>query len=333
MPVLAAADLAATLPENCPFQVTRSWTVENGKLVLKFDVKNKLGVPVEIGSLGIPLILNNNAGYDGDKGKVQNLAAFSDPAIGLDGGYVQAIRMNGQGPTLLIVPEGNTPLEAYEPMQGDVVREASQPSQTMEGFYEWMVHSAAYASNEWRTINDRWVQSHGVSEAYAETDWKELHPWNTPTSETLAPGATRTYGLKFLLASDIRDITKTLVANDRPAALGVPGYILPMEMDGKLFLKYSKEVKSIASVPPGAIEVKKGESAKDGWVQYIVNGKTWGRCDMRIEYTDELGSDHQLRCHQARGQGAGGHGAILVYQRLVHGYQRSFPSRSFRNDL
>ncbi|MGH9593738.1 MAG: DUF5695 domain-containing protein, partial [Bryobacteraceae bacterium] len=88
-PALASADLSATLPDNCPLLVIRTWTVENGRLVLKFNVKNKSDAPVEIGALGIPLIFNNNAGYDGDKGRVQALSAFSDPAIGMDGGYVQ----------------------------------------------------------------------------------------------------------------------------------------------------------------------------------------------------------------------------------------------------
>src|SRR5262245_27863980 len=56
---LASADLAATLGEDCPLQVTRTWAVEGGKLVLKFDLKNKSDKPVEIGALGIPLIFNN----------------------------------------------------------------------------------------------------------------------------------------------------------------------------------------------------------------------------------------------------------------------------------
>jgi hypothetical protein len=127
-----------------------------------------------------------------------------------------------------------------------------------------------------------------MSADYASTDWKTLQPWNTPSSETIAPGATRTYGLKFLLAPELSDITKTLAENNRPVAFGVPGYILPMEMDGKLFVKYGKAVKSIASVPTGAIEVKKGKSAKNGWDQYDLSGKTWGRCNIRIEYADGL---------------------------------------------
>jgi hypothetical protein len=287
-PVLASADLAATLPANCPLQIIRVWTVENGRLVLRFDVKNKSASTVEIGALGIPLIFNNNAGYEGDKGRVQALSAFSDPAIGLDGGYVQVTRLNGHGPSLVVVPEGKTPLEAYEPLQYDKIGDRTPTTQTFEAFYEWMVHSAAYAENEWKTEDTRWVASHGMSADYASTDWKTLKPWNTPTSETLAPGASRSFGLKFLLSPEIRGITETLAANDRPVALGVPGYILPMGMDGKLFLKYSSKVKSLASEPAGAIEAKKGGRAKDGWAAYALRGKTWGRCNVRITYDDGL---------------------------------------------
>lgn len=59
---------------------------------------------------------------------------------------------------------------------------------TFEGFYEWMVHSQAYAENE----------------------WKNAQPWNTPRSLTLAPGESKTYGLKFLVSDSIRNIETTL---------------------------------------------------------------------------------------------------------------------------
>ena len=39
--VLAAADLAATLPADIPLQVKRTWEMLNGKLVLRFELKNK----------------------------------------------------------------------------------------------------------------------------------------------------------------------------------------------------------------------------------------------------------------------------------------------------
>ena len=48
-----------------------------------------------------------------------------------------------------------------------------------------------------------------------------------PTALTLAPGESKTYGLRFLLSDSIRDIENTLAENGGPVAVGVPGYILP----------------------------------------------------------------------------------------------------------
>jgi len=87
---------------------------------------------------------------------------------------------------------------------------------TFEGFYEWMVHS----------------------QAYVEDEWKDVQPWNVPTSLTLAPGESRTYGLRFLLSDSIRHIEQTLVSNQRPVAVGIPGYVLPQDIEARLFLKY-----------------------------------------------------------------------------------------------
>ena len=39
---LAAADLTPTLAEDCPLQVTRSWGLDNGKLVLKFEAQEQV---------------------------------------------------------------------------------------------------------------------------------------------------------------------------------------------------------------------------------------------------------------------------------------------------
>jgi hypothetical protein len=151
-----------------------------------------------------------------------------------------------------------------------------------------MVHSAAYASNEWKTEGERWVRSHGPGGNYANADGKTGEPWNIPTSETLAPGSSRVFGLKFLLSPEIRDIDKTLAANDRPVAIGIPGYIVPMGMEAQLFLKYPRRVKTIVSEPVGAIEAKANTPVKDGWVDYTLHGKAWGRSNLRIEYEDGL---------------------------------------------
>ena len=56
---LSRADLAATLAADIPLQITRTGLLEDGKLVLRFVLKNKSSQPVQIGALGIPMIFNN----------------------------------------------------------------------------------------------------------------------------------------------------------------------------------------------------------------------------------------------------------------------------------
>jgi hypothetical protein len=180
---------------------------------------------------------------------------------------------------LVVVPEGKTPFEAYNPITGPRgrARHAGEPASvlfedltprnmTFEGFYEWMVASAAYQQNE----------------------WKNAEPWNPATSMILRPGQERTVGLRFLIADSIRSIEKTLDTNQRPVAVGVPGYILPEDMEASLFLKYSQPVKNVSVEPAGAMDVLPNGATAHGWKRYTLRGKVWGRARLTITYADGL---------------------------------------------
>ena len=271
--VLAASDLAPTLPSDIPLQVTRMWTLEDGHLVLRFTLKNKSSQPVEIGALGIPMVFNNvlnNRSLEEAHAK----CSFYDPYIGEDAGYLQVTRLSGHGPALLVVPDGNTPFEAYNPILDHPNRWGARPvftdptlrGITFEGFYEWMVHSAAYAENEWKGVNE----------------------WNPPTSLTLKPGGSKTYGVKFLVSDSIRSIEHTLAANQRPVAIGFPGYIVPTDIDARLFLKYPRAVTSFTIEPRGALTISKLPPSAKGWAAYAVKGNHWGRARVTITYADGL---------------------------------------------
>ena len=270
--VLAAADLGPTLPTDIPLQVTRTWALDRGKLVLRFTLKNKTAEAVRVGALGIPMIFNNVLN-DRSLEEAHAKCSFYDPYIGEDAGYLQVTRLNGHGPALLVVPDGNTPFEAYSPILDRPGRHSKEvplftdPTPrgiTFEGFYQWMVHS----------------------QAYADSEWKKAQPWNPPTLLTLAPGESKTYGLRFLLSDSIRNIEKTLADNDRPVAIGVPGYILPTDINGLLFLKYSKAVKSVVVAPEGSISVSREASSPAGWQSFSLKGKTWGRARLSVTYED-----------------------------------------------
>ena len=88
-------------------------------------------------------------------------------------------------------------------------------------------------------------------------------PWNPPTSAMLAPGETRTYGVKFLVSDEIRNIEKTLAANSRPVAVGIPGYVLPMGLDGKLFLKYAHKDHRNHGGPAGRDHCQSGQTDEE----------------------------------------------------------------------
>ncbi|HRH44410.1 MAG TPA: DUF5695 domain-containing protein [Pyrinomonadaceae bacterium] len=257
-PDLANSDLTPSLPEDCPIQVFRKWSISNGKLVLNFELKNKTNQLLEIGSLGIPLIFNNIMN-DRNLKQSNEICSFSDPYIGKDGGYAQVTRLKGNGAAMVVVPEGNTPLEAYQLLQ-----EPMRPQQTAEGMFEWLVHS----------------------KADAETKWKNAQPWNIPTSEILEPNATRKIGLHFLVSNEIRNIEKTLAENNRPVAVGIPGYILPNETEGKLFLKYQSKIKEIEIEPKNALTISQGKSTKNGWQTLSIRGNDWGRVRLSVKYED-----------------------------------------------
>jgi hypothetical protein len=268
--VLTAADLTPTLPADIPLQITRTWSVDQGKLTLHFTLKNISHNPVHIGALGIPLIFNNVLN-DRSLDQAHAICSFYDPYIGKDAGYLQVTRLSGHGPALVVVPEGRTPFEAYNPIldrkgswgAAPIFTDPTPRGITFEGFYEWMVHSQAYAENE----------------------WKNAEPWNPPTSLTLAPGESKTYGLKFLVSDSIRHIEKTLADNRRPVAVGVPGYVLPQDIDARLFIKYDKPVASMKIEPASAIEIHEGSPAH-GWHSYTLHGKIWGRSRLTITYGD-----------------------------------------------
>jgi hypothetical protein len=269
--ILASADLSSTLPADIPLQISRSWVLDEGKLVLRFTLKNKTTGPVQVGALGISMVFNNVLN-DRSLEEAHAKCSFYDPYIGEDAGYLQVTRLNGHAPALLVVPDGKTPFEAYSPiLSKGRSREAApiftDPTPrwvTFEGFYDWMVHSKAFADNE----------------------WKNAKQWNPPTLLTLAPGESQTYGVKFLVSDSIRAIEKTLHANNRPVAVGVPGYVLPTDINAHLFLQYSHAVKSLEIEPKESLTLTEEKSPSAGWKSYEVKGKTWGRARLTITFED-----------------------------------------------
>lgn len=276
---LANADLTPSLGADVPLEVTRQWVLEDGQLELRFSLLNKSKEPVQIGSLGIPMVFNNDMN-ERSLDEAHAKCVFYDPYIGEDAGYLQVTRLSGHGPVLLVLPYGKTPFEAYNPILSPpwhrnrgtgeegvpIFTDPTPRGVTFEGFYDWMVFSQAFAENE----------------------WKNAQPWNPPTMTTVEPNEMKIYGVRFVLSDSIRDIEKTLTANHRPVAVGVPGYILPTDQEARLFLNYPHDVRSIDVEPQGAISIERGAPTRDGWKTFTLKGHTWGRARLSITYADGL---------------------------------------------
>ncbi|HPR33442.1 MAG TPA: DUF5695 domain-containing protein, partial [Prolixibacteraceae bacterium] len=257
--VFAVADLSPSLPADIPVSLIRKWKKEGDQLLMQFELINQTDRVLEIGALGMPLVFNNNFNRKTlDEAHAGH--AFFDPYIGKDAGYLQVVQLNGKSKVLLVVPDGETPFENYRPLSDD----PTPIGYTFEGLHEWMVHS----------------------KAYAETEWKGVEQWNEPTSAFLQPGQSKMYGLRFLLADSLRDVENTLIRARRPVAVGIPGYVLPMDVQAKLFLRYSHKIKSWNVEPDGALLLSEGEETPGGWFSYEVQGKKWGRARLTVGYGD-----------------------------------------------
>lgn len=257
---LAAQNITAALGAQCPLRVIREWVrVKNG-LALRFVLTNRTSKPVEIGALGAPMIFNNIL-TGRTLGQAHDHCSFADPYMGGPAGYLQVTRLSGQGPALLVLPERGNSFEAYRPLHDD----PTPRSVTFEGFYEWMAHSKAYAQNEWR----------------------QAQPWNPATSRILKPAQTVTYGFLFVLSPTIKAIEPTLIAQGRPVVIGVPGYVLPTDQTGRLFVHSPAPVVSLTVSPTGAMRLRPDlRPTRRGWRGYTLRGDKTGRCRLTLTYAD-----------------------------------------------
>lgn len=303
---LASADLAPTLPADIPLDVVRTWRIDGKNLALHFKITNKSSHPVTIGSLGIPMVFNNIL-TGRTLAEVAAKCSFDDPYIGGDAGYVQVTRLSGNGPALVIIPEGHTPLQAWKPIQGLRYRRGQKPtlqvfhdptprSITFEGFYDWMALSGAYQQDQ----------------------WKNARPWNAATTLTLNPGQSQSFGVIFLLSPTIQHIQQTLIHHFRPVAVGVPGYVLPQDIHAQLFLHYQEPVAAITVNPSNAIQITPEPTLPNGWMKYTLQGKTWGRARVTVTYKDGTRQTVSYFVIKPEHQAVADMGDFLFHQQWFH---------------
>ncbi|KAF2644038.1 hypothetical protein P280DRAFT_223367 [Massarina eburnea CBS 473.64] len=257
--VVAGADIAATLGSNLPFKVTREWIAQGKDLALRFNITNTATSSIELGSLGLPIIINNiftnRLATD-----TQDKCSLADPYIGLQAGFVRVSPLKGTGNALAVAPLGSTRFEAWRFLTEQSGNFGYQ-GQTFEGNYEWQIHSLAWAENE----------------------WKSATPWNTATSKSLKAGEVYSVGVRFLLADSVQGIEDVVSASGTPLAVGIPGYVVPADLTARLYLNYTAAVTSIDT--GGAFTVTAPTSSGQAY-KLVPTGQVWGRARVTIVYAD-----------------------------------------------
>ncbi|KAI8191150.1 hypothetical protein K4K51_012955 [Colletotrichum sp. SAR 10_75] len=255
---LVSSDLSPTMALG-PLKVIREWINVSGDLGLRFTITNSGDEDVEIGALGFAAAVNNIF-TKRNVSDVNEKCSFMEPYIGQDAGHLRVLPLNGVGPALVITPLYKTPLEAYRWLWEDNKGETRIGSNMWEGFFEWTVHSKAWAENE----------------------WKNVEPWNTPTNAVFKPGESRRYGVRFTAVSEgVQKIDAAIASTETPNAVSLPGYIIPRDSQATLHLNTWVGINSMSTSPPDSLQViDRGNNT------YTIqpSASTWGRVRLNVDY-------------------------------------------------
>ena len=72
-----------------------------------------------------------------------------------------------------------------------------------------------------------------------------------------------------------------------PLAVGIPGYVLTSDLNGKILVKARSNIASIASKPAGALHFSPAEVASDDWLAFdVASAGGHGRVRVWIAYED-----------------------------------------------
>ncbi|KAF7525950.1 hypothetical protein PCG10_004458 [Penicillium crustosum] len=257
---LAAADMTQTLPTS-PINILRKWIDIDGDLGLTYTLTNKGNQTLEIGSLGFPTEFNSIFSSRTADDMVAK-CSLTDPYIGMDAGYLQVNPTSGTGASLIVTPLLNTstPLEAWRNLDEPSTEPLYYGSQTFEGFYEWQTHTKAYAENEWSGVT----------------------PWNKPSSRLVSPGESVTYGLRFTVVKNgVRGIQDAVKATNTPSTLGIPGYVVPIDLTARLYISHSRISEVVSD--DNSFQITQGAN---GTLSLTPTGEVWGRTRVTITYED-----------------------------------------------
>ncbi|MCJ1701795.1 DUF5695 domain-containing protein [Rathayibacter festucae] len=227
-----------------------SWTM---------TLRNTSTESLEFLDVGIPFLMN--AWWDGGNQTgiyEKNVARHS--FVGRDGSYITWQRPNGDGSTLVLVPQDGTSLEfknKARPGEGPFAEQ--DPS--WEGLVEFYLHSAASVP-----------QRRNQAGTYLPT-----------SSLTLAPGQEKTYGFTFRWAADATDLRDVLFDAGVVDVVSLPGMVVPTDTTATLAVRAKAGITSVVGQSGRGVSVI-AKGTRNGYSLYEVSLPQLGASTVTVTY-------------------------------------------------
>ena len=223
---------------------------------------NTADTQIVIGELGLPITLNTNYSIGDEKQGFNHRSIEStkyvfeqrvieSSFVSGHASYVLVSRASGKGDHLLIIPQGDTALEAI---------------------------------SGYGLFPDTEMMTGAGSMFYLFSEATAVEPWyNGHRSLTLAPDEKRTFAFTLCRAKDYTDVNEKLYQNGNIAVKIVPGMVLPVGTTAHLLLRCQKRITSIETAE--GIKLVPAPTLKERHT-YTVRLTSMGEQKMTIRYGD-----------------------------------------------
>jgi hypothetical protein len=208
------------------FRVVETYALVDAALSWQIALTNTSSETLELGDVGLPLPFNEF--WDQDNDVIYETRTIYHSFTAQNGSYITVQRPSGVGPFLLLVPDPATGA-GFEYMDNWVSDE-----------HPGSAWAAGGGTPRWRNgLDVFYIHSNAI---------KSTNRGYLPsTSLTLAPGASKTYGFKFLEVTSHEDVKKALYEQGLIDVTVVPSLVIASDMAAEFDLRTTE---SIVSVTP-----------------------------------------------------------------------------------
>lgn len=225
-------------------ELRQSFSLEGECVRWEIKVANNSRYPVEIGDLAVCIPWKNDGGEDPDE--IFERSFIKHAFVSGDASFFYFTRYNGEAPYIMLLPDKGTPLEYYDNLN--------------RGRY--------YA----------FIRSSRTGGGNTAGTWRQAH-----SSDTLAPGDSRTYGFTFLTADSYAQMRDMLYEYGSVDTKVVPGMTVPRGTEALFSLRCRGGIDSIGAEFPDETVLRHIRSEGDTHI-YAVNFARLGENMLTVNF-------------------------------------------------